>query len=208
MLAKRKIVYVVPPEQAVLDALDDYEALGGMAPEGVNAQEWRAERERLLAILDAATVEEWRFTLSTVTIAGQGRYNAALRRFNAWHAAQYGKTPLEALTEANKAPESDAAQETIALWNASLAWASIYSSLSAVETRSRPILAEDAPWQEAEGVDWADYATFEVTVPGDLAIALSRAAEALNPGLWTVGVESDEKKRKRGGVRASASALH
>jgi hypothetical protein len=237
MLAKRKIAYTVPPDQDILDALNQYEALDAALPE---SETEKAEWGRLRALLTDAKVEEYRFSLSTLTVAGQNRFNAAMRRFYAWFEVQWGRTyddVLKTYREALQAhlkrngdggdgsrpvpkgtptPEpasgpkaTDEQSEAMQLWEAAQGWAAITAALSAVETRTRPILADgsEVSWREAEAPDWDSYPTFEATIPGDLATALVNAVAALNPGLFGPDLRDDEKKRKYGGVRAAASVL-
>jgi hypothetical protein len=224
MLAKRKIAYTVPPDQDILDALTQYEALDATLPE---SEAEKAAWDRLRSLLTDAEVEEYRFSLSTLTVAGQNRFNAAMRRFYAWFEVQWGrayddvlKTYREALQAHLKrngngggnplgAPKAtDEHSEAMQLWEAAQGWAAITAALSAVETRTRPILADDAPWQEAEAPDWDEYPTFEATIPGDLATALVNAVAALNPGLFGPDLRDEETKKKRGGIRGRVSALH
>ncbi len=190
MLQQRRITWTQPPDAETTEALyaiEDLEAAG----KGKGNQ---SELTRLRAQVGAATLEEWRITLASLSVLTKSRYFAHVRSLEPWLEAQFG--PIAG--EGENTPER--ATMTITAYRAAL----VLASISGMERRSRPVLDTDTRegWEPcALPAEWATVEGYLASAPPALHDAMTAAADALNPQVMLRG--NQEQAKKFGGVSGS-----
>jgi len=135
--------------------------------------------------------QPYRFTLKTVTVAGDMRRSDLLAAGHRWFAQAHGieaQAAIEAYRAALEAGEvpPEAHRRFALLWKIT-DWASIVASLDRVE-----VLRRDK-WETVDHA-WQSYEAFAEDVPQELFVLLIDAAHEVNPSLWRVPADDDAKK--------------
>ena len=196
MLQQRRITWTQPPDAETTEALyaiEDLEAAGPSTGSGTDKGNQK-ELTRLRAQVGAATLEEWRITLASLSVLTKSRYFAHVRSLEPWLEAQFG--PIAG--EGENTPER--ATMTITAYRAAL----VLASISGMEKRSRPVLDTDARdgWEPcALPAEWATVEGYLASAPPALHDAMTAAADALNPQVMLRG--NQEQAKKFGGVSGS-----
>lgn len=144
-----------------------------------------------------AADQAYRFTLQTVTVAGDMHRADLLTAGHGWFAQRYGVDSGEAIDEYRSCLEAGevpaAVQRRFSLLWRITDWASVMASLVQLE------IERDGKW-EAVGVSeqWKSYEAFAEEVPQELFGLLAETAHAVNPSLWRIAGDDDAKKNEQG----------
>lgn len=133
----------------------------------------------------------YRFTLKTVTVAGDMRRSDLQAGGHRWFAQAHGieaQAAIEtyrAALEAGEVPPEVHRRFSL-LWKIT-DWASIVAALDRVEVQ------RDGKWEPMDHA-WQTYEAFAEDVPQELFLLLIDAAHEVNPSLWRVPADDDAKK--------------
>jgi len=150
---------------------------------------------RKTKIVEWAADQPYRFTLKTVTVAGDLRRADLLAEGHAWFAQRYGIESQAAIDEYRTALEAgdvpaEVHRRFALLWKIT-DWASIAASLDAIETQI------DGKWADDNSFDFTDFDAFSEDVPQELFVLLAEAAHEVNPFLWRIAGDDDAKKNEK-----------
>ena len=177
----RTVTYTPPPSAADRAAMRELERLDAQ-PQRTDDDERRRQE-----LIRGAAVAQLRFTVSTMTVAQYGRYEANKRAAVAWMQATYQDAETE---EANTAGL------------AALRWAYTLAALIGLETCTANRAADDAgTWQAMDiPATWQTPAGYMDEIPADLAAVLAEAVFQVNPGLFGAPPYPTDDAKKNGGI--------
>jgi len=151
---------------------------------------------RKTKIVEWAADQPYRFTLKTVTVAGDLRRADLLAEGHAWFAQRYGIESQAAIDEYRTALEAgdvpaEVHRRFALLWKIT-DWASVMASLDRVEVQ------RGGEWQTVDQPHALfSYEAFAEDVPQELFVLLAEAAHEVNPFLWRIAGDDDAKKNEK-----------
>ena len=143
--------------------------------------------------------ERYRFTLKTVTVAGDMRRSDLLAEGHAWFTERRGVEVQDAIDAYRAAlQEGDVPEEArrrfAELWMIT-DWASIVASLDRVETQQGREGAQS--WKQIDDGHLYSYEAFAEAIPQELFVLLADAAHEVNPHLWRIAADDEAKKNEK-----------
>ncbi len=156
---------------------------------------------RKTKIVEWAADVPYRFTLKTVTVAGDLRRADLLTEGHAWFAQRYGIESQAAIDEYRTALEAgdvpaEVRRRFALLWKIT-DWASVMASLDRVEVQRGGEWQTVDPGIERAALSWQTYEAFAEDVPQELFVLLAEAAHEVNPFLWRIAGDDDAKKNEK-----------
>lgn len=212
LLTTEQVYWTVPVSQQARKLLRELEKLGqNDGPE--------ATRRKGEILSQLPRLVRFRFTLKSVTVYDENARDRMLKSEREAFEKDYGITPgnfvqwyfdtfgakikSEVEYEAGEKLSKDEAAEIFAEVQDTANWATVYVCLHKIEEGEGPLHEPDTvTWKDSEiPKSWRSYSDFMKEVPRPLFDALIVASNALNPGVWRVGM--DDEAKNFGGVSAS-----